>query len=64
MTGQVKEKMITFRATEALFEDIDKAHKVLEQERDPYLSKISKSETMILLLKLGLEEFKKKRGLD
>jgi hypothetical protein len=63
MTGQVKEKMITFRTTEALNDDIEKVHDILEKERDPHLSKVTKSETMLLLIKLGLEEFKKKRGL-
>lgn len=63
MTGQNKEKMLTARVTEALMEEIDEAHKILEKERDPHLSKVTKSEAVIMLLKLGLEDFQKKRGL-
>lgn len=64
MAGQAKEKMLTLRVTEAMMNDIDKAHDVLESERDPHLSKVTKSETVMMLLKLGLEEFsrKKKQG--
>lgn len=61
MTGQTKEKMLTLRVTEALNDDIEEAHEILESERDPHLSKVTKSETLNMLLKLGLEEFKRKR---
>ena len=61
MTGQVKEKMLTLRITDALNSDIDEVHEILEKERDPHLSKVTKSETLILLLKLGLEEFMRKK---
>ena len=61
MTGQTKEKMLALRVTEALNDDIEEAHEILESERDPHLSKVTKSETLNMLLKLGLEEFKRKR---
>jgi hypothetical protein len=61
MTGQAKEKMLTLRITEAMNDDIDEVHDILESERDPHLSKVTKSEAIMLLLKLGLDEFKHKR---
>jgi hypothetical protein len=61
MTGQAKEKMLTLRITEAMNDDIDEVHDILESERDPHLSKVTKSEAIMLLLKLGLDEFKNKR---
>lgn len=63
MSGQNKEKMLTARVTEALMDEIDQALQILEKERDPHLSKVTKSEAVIMLLKLGLEEFQRKRNL-
>ncbi|MFY7992592.1 MAG: hypothetical protein ACOVP4_04795 [Bacteriovoracaceae bacterium] len=63
MTGQVKEKMLTLRITEALNNDIDEVHEILEGQRDPHLSKVTKSETLIMLLKLGLEDFMRKNKI-
>lgn len=34
MTGQTKEIMLTVRVTEAMKNDIDEVHKILEKERD------------------------------
>lgn len=64
MAGQLKEKTLTIRVTEALYEDVEKVHKELEANRDPHFSKVTKTEALMMLIKLGLEEFKKKRGLD
>jgi hypothetical protein len=61
MTGQSKDKMLTLRITEALNKDIDEAHDILESQRDPHLSKVTKSETLIMLLKIGLETFHKQQ---
>ena len=61
MTGQAKEKMLTLRITESMNNDINEVHEILENERDPHLSKVTKSEAIMLLLKLGLDEFKRKR---
>ena len=60
MTGS-KDKMLTLRITEALNKDIDEAHEILEKQRDPHLSKVTKSETLIMLLKIGLEAFHKQQ---
>ena len=64
MTGQSKDKMLTLRITEALNEDIEKAHEILESQRDPHLSKVSKSETLIKLIKIGLEAFHNEQKKD
>ena len=57
MPAEVKEKMLTLRITEALHNDIEQVHEILENERDPHLSKVTKSETLIMLIKIGLETF-------
>lgn len=61
MTGQSKDKMLTLRITEALNKDIEDAHEILEDQRDPHLSKVTKSETLIMLIKIGLETFHKQQ---
>jgi hypothetical protein len=54
MAEQLKEKTLTIRVTEALYEDIEKVHGELEANRDPHYCKVTKTEELMMLIKLGL----------